>query len=561
MAVADNKTYKNMYHFNDNFYGNTKIKETPSVNVDPKINDTIKKNPYKSNVEVEKDELVLQPDLSAIFKVKGKTHAQGGTPVQLKPDSFIFSNDKSVGFNKDDCEDFEFKTGGTYTKNKKYTPAEVLKKNIDTEHYNTLTANIQDPKKDFIAKQSSELMLQKYIQTLGNIAFLQESKKDFPDGVPAFAQNTAPVYDTELKDDIMQQKQYAKYGGRILPRAQMGMWYAAKYGTPQVTPTSPKQGKYSGVPAENPYSGVPQLTQPNTSEPPCVGGVFSFPQNKWICPQDNVVNPPAPQVNQVSGETSGIKRADWQFTPWQKISLGYNASRYATAQREMPYRSQIDPTYVNPYLQNPEQAVSDAKGQMNQYVSSLGTLSPILRNTQGSTAYGQYLDKTPEIRGQYDNQNAQIMNQSRQYNNQIRNNAEAQNKQLDQQYYQQSVTGRQNFNNLRGYLSDQFMNELTGDASTNEALSLGLLSQNNPAYNYDFKHGNFTRTNKSILDVPTDSKSDFYTQVANNIYTKMSRGEKPTKEEVDFFKALSLGKIPFSPSSQKKGGRFNPYKN
>ena len=61
-----------MYHFNDHFYPDTTIEDMPSLNIDPKINSTISDNPYRSNVEIEKDEVILQPDLSALFMAKGK---------------------------------------------------------------------------------------------------------------------------------------------------------------------------------------------------------------------------------------------------------------------------------------------------------------------------------------------------------------------------------------------------------------------------------------------------------------------------------------------------------
>ena len=214
-GVADNKSYKDMYHFNSSFYPDTTIEDMPSLNVDPKINTTIKENPYRSNVEIEKDEVILQPDLSALFKAMGKKHSGGGIDVALRPDAFVFSDDKSLAFGEKDHKLFEFKKGGSFAPDKN-TPADVLKRNVDVKHYNTLVANIMDIKKDDLAKKSSTLMLEKYIKTLGNIAYLQEVKKDFPQGMPSFSEGTAPVYNAELKDEVMEQKQYAKYGGTVM---------------------------------------------------------------------------------------------------------------------------------------------------------------------------------------------------------------------------------------------------------------------------------------------------------------------------------------------------------
>jgi hypothetical protein len=287
------------------------------------------------------------------------------------------------------------------------------------------------------------------------------------------------------------------------------------------------------------------------------------PNTAWTPPTAtarNIVGAPGPSVPDITGDPQGVKRADWQFTPWQKVSQLYNLGKYASVQRYMPFRSRYNASYMDPQLVNPEQTLSDLRAGANQQIGALNTLNPILRNAQAAGAYGQYLDQAPQVRSQYDNQNVQIANQARQYNNQIRNQESMTNMKNDQDYYQQSVIGRQNFNNMRSFAADQYMNNLLGDAQTNESLALNMLTQNNPAYNYDFKTGNFTRTNKSIMDVQTDTKSDMYTQYMMGLFEKQKRGETLSKPEIELAKAMSIGKIPFTPGIKKKGGKFNPYK-
>lgn len=212
MGVADNKSYKNQYHFGKGTTFRIDGEDFPSINDEKKINTTIKENPYMSNVEIEGKEVVLQPDLSALFKAVGKRHSKGGMDVLLKPESFIFSDDKTLALDETDYDTFELKKGGSF-KPHSNTPAAALKKNIDIKHYNTLINNLDDVNKDDLAKKSSAMMLQKYIETLGNIAYIQENKKGFPQGLPTFSMGTAPVYDGELKSEIEENKQYMKYGG------------------------------------------------------------------------------------------------------------------------------------------------------------------------------------------------------------------------------------------------------------------------------------------------------------------------------------------------------------
>ena len=88
MGVADNRSYKDEYLFKDSYKSvfrspSLTEEDNPSINVDPKINSTIKENPYRSNVEIEGREIVLKPDLSALFTAVGKRPSKGGMDVLL----------------------------------------------------------------------------------------------------------------------------------------------------------------------------------------------------------------------------------------------------------------------------------------------------------------------------------------------------------------------------------------------------------------------------------------------------------------------------------------------
>jgi hypothetical protein len=189
------------------------IEQIPSVYKENDISTSIKPiEREKANVEIEKDEIVLKPDFTAIHKAGGKKHGSGGTPALLEPNSFIFSDDKSLAFTKKDYELFELKKGGSMAATKN-TPAEVVKRNIDLKHYNKMSSTLTNNAKDDIAKTTAALMLNKYLEKLGQIAFVQEDKKEFPQGVPEFSEGTAPVYEDEVKSNIEENMQYMKYGG------------------------------------------------------------------------------------------------------------------------------------------------------------------------------------------------------------------------------------------------------------------------------------------------------------------------------------------------------------
>jgi hypothetical protein len=610
MGVADNASYKDQYYFKDSFKTTRDIfdKRLPSLHKEDEINSTIKENPDKANVEIEGDEVVLQPDLSALFKAIGKKHSKGGMDVFLKPDSFVFSDDKSLKLSDDEHKLFELKQGG-----KMSTPANVLRKNIDIKHYNTLVNNIKDPQKDDLAKKSSSMMLAKYIETLGNIAYIQEQKKGFPTGIPDFSIGTAPLYANEVKNDIMESKQFAKYGGNVFQSGGSKKWTLddllnlankkkpapapkkdltlqdflgfnpddnkARMSPAKMQVPENKDDQYyinalqdsftardkagrirgngiSGVPS---ISGVDPLDRDFAPKVPRVGTVDMTPDINIKVPSSfNGLKP-----NPVTGGGDATRRADWEFTPWQKLSQAYNWGNVANVRRYMPYRSHLDATYADPSLVNPEQAIGDVRGMANQQISSLNTLNPILRNAQASAAYGQMLNQIPGIRSQYDNQNAQITNQFRQYNNQVKNNETMTNLGFDQQYYQQAVEGRKNFDNMRTYTANNAMNNVMRDVETNQKLAYSLLTQNNPAYGFDWKTGSLTRNPKSILDVQGRDSGDTFEAMLEQVKKMKQMGLDPSiisslvrgqyfKQAAPFFQDAETP----PPFAYKKGGKY-----
>jgi hypothetical protein len=189
-------------------------------NVSTKIKALPKDQIHKASAEVEIGEYIMNPNTLSLHKALGKRHSKGGTPVNIPDNSFIFSDFKDLGFDKSDKERFEFKLGGTKLKNN--TPAKVLEKNIDIKHHNKMINILNSNSQDDIAKNSANLMLTKNLEMIGKVAYVQEGKKGFPQGIPPFSQGTAPVYKKEVDDEITQSVQYMKYGGSMIPKYQMG---------------------------------------------------------------------------------------------------------------------------------------------------------------------------------------------------------------------------------------------------------------------------------------------------------------------------------------------------
>lgn len=162
-----------------------------------------------ANIEAEKGELLVKPDLMGLYNITGKKHSQGGTPLYAEGGSFIFSNDPKLAISKHERDVFGFKQGGSTSKSHN-TPAKVLNREIRPKDYNAYIATLQEPGSDKIAKTTAALMLEKMQSKIGQVAYLQETKKNKP--VPQFAMGSAPVQQGQFNDIEEKMDEYA-YGG------------------------------------------------------------------------------------------------------------------------------------------------------------------------------------------------------------------------------------------------------------------------------------------------------------------------------------------------------------
>lgn len=141
----------------------------------------------KANVEVEDNEVIVG-DLAGDGMIssavaKGERHTNGGIPLNLPDDTFIFSDTRSMLI-KDPSILAKFGKGSIDGKKTKgYTPAELAKP-YDITKYRKI---LQDPESDAIDRKTAEMMIKNYTMKLGALAIAQESKKGFPQGIPSLA--------------------------------------------------------------------------------------------------------------------------------------------------------------------------------------------------------------------------------------------------------------------------------------------------------------------------------------------------------------------------------------
>ncbi len=197
--------------------------------------DTLQPVPEEvATLEAEYKEEVQIPNykgMPAKFKVGGKRHSEGGTPLNLPDDSFVFSDTRAMKIRDPEI----LKEFGKAPKKGGYTPAE-LSRPYDINKYRKILA---DPVADSIQKNTAEQMIGNYNIILGKLALAQESLKGFPQGIPLVAEPYMLVNNIKPEDILPMPKQQgmqqqeeempmAKYGGvkkvriKALPRAQFG---------------------------------------------------------------------------------------------------------------------------------------------------------------------------------------------------------------------------------------------------------------------------------------------------------------------------------------------------
>jgi hypothetical protein len=152
---------------------------------DTKVSKTISAVARKeANLEAEGGETVVGnldgSNIPSFKKIVGPRHYNGGVPLNLPDDSFIFSDTKSMKISDPHILKMFNKTA----KKGGYTPAELSKK-FDINKYRQI---LQDPNSDKIDIKTAELMIKTCVLKLGALALAQESKKSFPQGIPKIAE-------------------------------------------------------------------------------------------------------------------------------------------------------------------------------------------------------------------------------------------------------------------------------------------------------------------------------------------------------------------------------------
>lgn len=223
-------------------YGGQELSRVAQDKVD--VNTTIPEvDRDEATIEAEKGEILLNPK-GQIFRILGDSHSKGGTPLNVPEGSFIFSKFKPLAIDKESKELFNFKEGGKYTQAKN-VPAKIVEREIDIKHHNKLFKVMDSKFHDKLSKDSAEAMMQKNFTKLGQIAYLQEEIKGFPNGLPEFSIGTAPLGNLD-NENIEGMNQYRNGGFTTLKKYQVAGPVTKDGKNYQFTTSVPKTAKQVG---------------------------------------------------------------------------------------------------------------------------------------------------------------------------------------------------------------------------------------------------------------------------------------------------------------------------
>jgi len=148
------------------------------------VKDSISAVPREeANLEAEGGETAFGPisgqSIPDHVKINGKRHHEGGVPLNLPDDTFIFSDTASLRINDPSVLAMFNKT----PKKGGYTPAEIAK----PYNINKYKSILLDPDTSKLERNTATIMIKNYIMKLGALALVQESMKGFPQGIPSMA--------------------------------------------------------------------------------------------------------------------------------------------------------------------------------------------------------------------------------------------------------------------------------------------------------------------------------------------------------------------------------------
>jgi hypothetical protein len=171
----------------------------------------------KANLEAEGGETAFGPisgqSIPDHMKIVGKRHHEGGVPLNLPDDTFIFSDTAALKINDPSI----LAMFNRVPKKGGYTPAELAKP-YDINKYKEI---LYDEDSSKLERNTATIMIKNFVMKLGALALVQESMKGFPQGIPEMARPYMEANGIKEEDLIPELKEQAEAMAQQMPQQQM----------------------------------------------------------------------------------------------------------------------------------------------------------------------------------------------------------------------------------------------------------------------------------------------------------------------------------------------------
>ena len=245
-----------------------------------KVNNSIKAVPRdEANIEAEGGETILtdtnEDGVFEFYDIVGKRHHKGGVPLDVPEQSFVFSDTSKMKLTKVEMEEMNIQS------DKKLTPAKVSK----NYKLNDFIGTLDNPLSDKIAVETAEYMLDKNKLKLSQLAFLQEAKKGFEEGVPLASypylkdKGLDPIqYSAEVQNISEQQAAAEDIAQRPVEQQEIIKQLSEFLQKPE-TQSQPEMGadpnQMQGAPMEDPNMMAQGIPPQGQMAPPMEGDPFA----------------------------------------------------------------------------------------------------------------------------------------------------------------------------------------------------------------------------------------------------------------------------------------------
>jgi len=202
-----------------------------------------------ANLEAEKGEVaygdINGDNFAETYVIGGKRHNNGGTPLNLPANTFIFSDFNQMKIKDPKVLAMFGKVDKKGKSKRGYTPAELAKQ-YDINKYREILQSPNSDKKDIA---TAELMIQEFQMKLGALALAQESLKNFEQGIPQVARpymEKMGLTDQDIlpEEMLQEQQQLAQQDQQQQQQQPMEEMPLARYGYESVAPLNRFIPKY-----------------------------------------------------------------------------------------------------------------------------------------------------------------------------------------------------------------------------------------------------------------------------------------------------------------------------